>query len=198
MTEKQATALNMRLPPSVGTVGSVLFFVALFSLSNPDREGYEQFRRFHGNCANGYLHAIGMPMAVSGVFLLVRSASDGPNFTRHLQLCVTTAYLYLYMQFEALHPLGPALFWLLYMGIFEFVLYRKLYSNPALSRIWFLQMGVFLIAFNVLALETLGHGFYEKHHSHVLEFFNSVFHTPLYGVNSLLGLVTLRADHVCW
>jgi uncharacterized membrane protein YGL010W len=50
-------------------------------------------------------------------------------------------------------------------------------------------------------LEVIGHGLYEHHHSYVDEFFNSVFHTPLYGVNSVLlsgGLVAPRTDHMCW
>jgi len=61
-----------------------------------------------------------------------------------------------------------------------------------------LQAGILLIAANVGALEMIGHGMYEKHHSYVEEFFNSVFHTPLYGINAVLGLFAPRADHVCW
>ena len=155
----------------VGMIGSIVFFMTLFSLANPNREGYEQFRKCHGNCVNGILHFIGMPLAVSGVFMIVRSVSDHAEFTRHLSFVVTTTYLYLYLQYES-HPYTPWLFYIMYMAIWEFLLYRKLYNNPSWSRISYLVTGIGLVVFNVGALEAIGHGLFEHHHSYVLEFFN--------------------------
>ena len=190
------------LPPTLGKIGAIVFFVTLFSMAHPGQDGYNEFRKCHGNCINGILHAIGMPMAVSGVFLIVRSASDSAIFTRHVQIAVTTAYLGLYLTNQnAVSAVSPWIFYLIYMSIFEFLLYQKLYSNPKWNRTMFLIRGISLIAFNVGALETIGHGLYEGHHSYVSEFFNSVFHTPLYGVNSALlasGMVPPRSDHLCW
>lgn len=180
-----------------GKAISIFFFVALFSLANPDQEGYKQFRKCHGNCVNGVLHAIGMPLAVSGVFLIVRFLSNSAEFTKHVQFCVTTSYLYLYLQYET-NLWSPWLFYISYMGIFHFILYHKLYKNESIHRKTFLYLGVSLVLANVAALETIGHGWFEHHHSYVLEFFNSVFHTPLYGINSVLGLFVPREDHVCW
>eukprot|EP00980_Cylindrotheca_fusiformis_P011643 scaffold2751_cov131-Cylindrotheca_fusiformis.AAC.10 len=185
------------LKPEIGMVGSILFFATLFSLANPNQEGYEQFRKCHGNCVNGVLHAIGMPLAVSGVFMVVRSATDSPEFTRHLQFCVVTAYLYLYLNYET-DRWSPWIFYVLYMGIFDGVLYRHLYKSKSFNRTKFLLIGLGLVAVNVGALETIGHGIFEHHHSYVLEFFNSVFHTPLYGINSVMGYMNPRPDHVCW
>ena len=141
-------------------------------------------------------------MAVSGVFLIVRAASDSPSFTRLLQTIVTTLYLSLYLQYES-DPRSPWIFYVLYMGIFECILYRKLYNNLKFKRGNFFVMGVVLVFINVGALETIGHGVYEKHHSYVLEFFNSVVHTPLYGINSILSSSGFteaqpKYDHVCW
>jgi uncharacterized membrane protein YGL010W len=180
-------------------MGSILFFVTLFSLATPNAEGYAQFRKCHGNCVNGVLHAIGMPLAVSGVFMVVRSVSDSPSFTRQVQVCVTSAYLYLYQQYEP-NLYSPILFYIMYLGIFEFILYQQVYnSSKKHGRLWYLAWGIFLIITNVGALEAIGHGpFFEKHHSYVTEFFNSVFHTPLYGINSLLGLIWERPEHTCW
>jgi hypothetical protein len=189
---KKPTGLN----PAHGVLGSITFFLTLFSLANPNQEGYEQFRKCHGNCFNGVLHAIGMPIAVSGVFLVVRAASDSPEFTRKLQLCVVSAYLYLYLQYES-NQYAPWIFYVLYMGIFDGILYQNLYYKN-FTRIQFVLMGLALVAINVGALETIGHGFYEHHHSYVLEFFNSVFHTPLYGINSVMTMVEPRDDHDCW
>ena len=145
--------------------------MTLFALASPDKEGYEQFRKCHGNCVNGLLHFIGMPLAVSGVFLIVRSVSDAPEFARHLSFLVTTRYLYLYLQYEV-HPYSPWLFYIMYMSIWEFVLYRKVYNNPSWSRLSFLIVGILLVLMNVGALEAVGHGIFEKHHSYVSEFFN--------------------------
>ena len=198
------------LPPTLGKIGSVVFFATLFSLANPDRDGYNEFRKCHGNCINGILHAIGMPLAVSGVFLIVRSVADSAIFTRHIQIVVTTAYLGLYLtNGNAVSAISPWIFYIIYMSIFEFVLYQQLYSNPKWNRTMFLIRGITLIAVNVGALETIGHGVFEGHHSYVSEFFNSVFHTPLYGINSVLlstGMVDvstnstsdLASHHVCW
>ena len=171
MGQQQKSSGGRGLPPILGKLGSVAFFLTLFALANPDKEGYEQFRKCHGNCVNGLLHSIGMPLAVSGVFLIVRSVSDAPEFTRHLSFLVTTRYLYLYLQYEA-HLYSPWLFYIMYMSIWEFVLYRKVYNNPSWSRLSFLIAGILLVLMNVGALESVGHGIFEKHHSYVSEFFN--------------------------
>lgn len=159
------------LPPSVGMIGSIIFFVILFTLADPNQEGYEQFRKCHGNCVNGILHFLGMPLAVAGVFLIIRSVSDHSEFTRYLSFAVTTTYLYLYLRYES-HPFTPWLFYVLYMSIWEFVLYRKIYNDPSWSRMSYLVMGILLVFINVGALETIGHGLFEHHHSYVSEFFN--------------------------
>ena len=94
------------LPPYLGKLGSLLFFVAMFVLAEPNQNGYAQFRKCHGNCVNGLLHAIGMPPAVAGVFLIIRSVSDCATFTRYLQGSILTVILVLYLRYEA-HPLTP-------------------------------------------------------------------------------------------
>lgn len=185
------------LPPKIGMLISIAFFIILFSLANTNQEGYDQFRKCHGNCVNGILHAIGMPIAVSGVFLVIRSASNGPHFTRYLQFFVITGYLYLYLQYE-IDRWSPWLFYISYMGVFDRFLFRYIYQDPAWTRLKYLNVGIALVAFNVGALETIGHGIYEHHHSYVLEFFNSVFHTPLYGINSISGILMPRVEHKCW
>lgn len=159
------------LPPIIGMIGSIIFFMILFALADPNQEGYKQFRKCHGNCVNGLLHFLGMPLAVSGVFLIVRSVSDHSDFTRHLSFVVTTTYLYLYLQFEP-HPYTPWLFYIMYMSMWEFVLYQKLYNDPSWSRLSYLIVGILLVFINVGALESIGHGLFEHHHSYVLEFFN--------------------------
>ena len=134
-------------------------------------------------------------------------------------MIVTTAYLGLYLTFEE-DLVSPWIFYLIYMSIFEYILFRRLYNSGhggsgkspvnfggkgSNSIGWrrrdYLILGVSLVFFNVGILETVGHGYYEHHHSYVLEFFNSVFHTPLYGINSVLlssGLRGPRDDHICW
>ena len=111
--------------------------------------------------------------------MIVRSVSDHAEFTRHLSFVVTTTYLYLYLQYES-HPYTPWLFYIMYMAIWEFLLYRKLYNNPSWSRISYLVTGIGLVVFNVGALEAIGHGLFEHHHSYVLEFFNV---SPSYYLN---------------
>jgi hypothetical protein len=169
--ERQKSSSGRGLPPILGKLGSIVFFLTLFGLANPGKDGYEQFRKCHGNCVNGLLHFVGMPLAVSGVFLIIRSVSDSPEFTRHLSFIVATRYLYLYLQYEV-HPYSPWLFYAMYMSIWEFVLYRKVYNNPSWSRLSFLIVGILLVLVNVGALEAIGHGIFEHHHSYVEEFFN--------------------------
>lgn len=185
------------LPPLLGMAGSIAFFAVLFNLADPNMDGYEQFRKCHGNCVNGILHAIGMPLAVSGVFLIIRAVSDSPEFTRTLQFLVVTRYLYLYLQYES-HPYSPWLFYILYMGLFDRGLYEHFYYDPKYTRWQYLGVGTSLIFINVGLLESIGHGMFEHHHSYVEEFFNSVFHTPLYGINSVLSYLSQQPDHTCW
>jgi hypothetical protein len=196
---RSKTTLRSGLPPTVGKIGSLAFFVVLFALAEPDQHGYDVFRKCHGNCVNGVLHFVGMPLAVSGVFLLIRAASDSPLFTRILQGLVLTRYLVLYLTFER-NPYSPWLFYVLYLCILDGYLYHHVYqSDPAWTRFRYLIVGVLLIIINVGALEVIGHGQYEQHHSYVYEFCNSVFHTPLYGINSVwTTLIASRTDHVCW
>ena len=160
------------LPPIVGKIGSIVFFAILFGMASKNQDGYEQFRKCHGNCVNGILHAIGMPCAVSGVFLIVRSVTNSAIFTRVLQSCVTTLYLLFYTRYET-NPLSPWLFYLVYMTIFDRILYQRLYLSSQWTRVSYLLTGIGLIAFNVGALEVIGHGYFEHHHSYVEEFFNS-------------------------
>ena len=188
-------------PPLLGQVGAVIFFAILFANAHPTADGYAQFRKCHGNCVNGILHAIGMPLAVQGVFLIIRSVSDAAEFTRYLQCTVVTLYLYLYLQYET-NPYSPWIFYVFYMSFFEWIGYQRLYQSKQWNRQSYLVTGMALVIVNVGALEAIGHGsLYENHHSYVSEFFNSVFHTPLYGINSIL--TTLLGyerpdDHTCW
>lgn len=191
------TVYQRGLPPSLGVAGSVVFFLTMFSLAQPNEQGYEQFRKCHRHCVNGLLHFVGMPPAVSGVFLIVRSVTDSADFTRHLQFIVMSAILYLYLGYEQ-NPYTPWLFYGMYMSVLEGFMYHFVYQNPKWSRLSYLFVGVSLIGSNVAGLEVIGHGFFENHHSYVLEFFNSVFQTPLYGINSVWGLVAPRPDHSCW
>mmetsp|Transcript_27611 Transcript_27611/g.32217 ORF Transcript_27611/g.32217 Transcript_27611/m.32217 type:complete len:211 (-) Transcript_27611:418-1050(-) len=185
-------------PPLFGKAFSIAFFAVLFGLANPSTGGYEEFRKCHGNCINGILHAIGMPLAVSGVFLVIRAVTDSPDFTRTLQFLVVTGYLCLYLRYES-NPYSPWLFYILYLGIFDRVLYQHFYYEGSKWTRWnYLCVGISLIAVNVGLLETIGHGLFEHHHSYVKEFFNSVFHTPLYGINSILWYVSESTDHTCW
>ena len=173
--------------PTIGKIGSIIFFVTLFLLCNPNIDGYNEFRKCHGNCMNGILHSIGMPLAVSGVMCIVHGLRGcNPNFTRNVQSIVVTLYLSLYITYESCqYYITPILFYILYMSIFEFILYRKLYSKKS-GRLYFILLGIILVFVNVSTLEVIGHGYYEHHHSYVSEFFNSVFHTPLYGINSVV------------
>ncbi|KAL3914918.1 MAG: hypothetical protein SGILL_005887 [Bacillariaceae sp.] len=161
---QQSTSTQLpSLPPLLGKFGSIVFFLALFGLAHKNIDGYEQFRKCHGNCVNGLLHFVGMPPAVAGVFLIVRAASNNAGFTRLLQSVVTSYYLYLYTTYEE-HPLSPWLFYAMYMTIWE-CLYHFLYNrNKTWRRRDFLGVGIFLIAVNVGGLESVGHGVFEHHH----------------------------------
>jgi hypothetical protein len=160
-TTTSLSLLKASLPPWLGKIGSILFFFTLFSLAKEDAEGYEAFRKCHGNCINGLLHFVGMPPAVAGVFLIVRGVSDSPTFTRLLQSAVTTCYLYYYLTYET-NFVSPWLFYGLYMTIWE-CLYHFMYQRK-LSRINFVLYGIVLILVNVGGLETIGHGVFEHHH----------------------------------
>ncbi|KAG7353534.1 DUF962 domain containing protein [Nitzschia inconspicua] len=189
------TSSKNALPPMLGKIGSILFFVILFSLAKENSEGYQEFRKCHGNCINGLLHFVGMPPAVSGVFLVVRGVADSPIFTRILQSGVTTCYLCYYLTYET-NVISPWLFYGLYMAIWE-CLYHFVY-NKNFTRSKFVFYGILLILVNVGGLETIGHGVFEHHHSYVSEFFNSVFHTPIYGINSVLATLGMHMEHSCW
>lgn len=185
------------LPSTLGMVGSIAFFLTLFGLANPDQSGYEQIRKCHRNCMNGLLHFGGMPIAVSGVFLIMRGVSDSAEFTRHLSIGVASAFLYLYLRYET-NAYSPWLFYFLYTSVFEFILYRRIYRDPTWNRLAYVLVGILVVATTVGSMEVIGHGIFEHHHSYVSEFFNSVFHTPLYGVNSALNLVAPQTNHTCW
>jgi hypothetical protein len=161
----RSTSLSsMSLPPSWGKIGSILFFTILFVLAKKNSEGYEEFRKCHGNCINGLLHFVSMPAAVSGVFFIVRGVSTSPTFTRLLQSAVTTCYLYFYLTYET-NTSSPWLFYGLYMTLWE-CLYHFFY-HKACTRVQFVWYGAILILVNVGGLETIGHGIFERHHRYV-------------------------------
>lgn len=184
-------------PIAVGVAGSIIFFATLFGSADPTDNGYSEFRKCHMNCVNGILHAFLMPAAVCGVFFLVRAFTASSSFTRWLQAVVTSLYFIIYLRHQhRFERASPWLFYIAYMVVFDRILYARFYVTK--DTMFFLTNGILLIALNVGALEVVGHGMLEHHHSYVSEFFNSVFHTPIYGIESVLHKIGLNPTHECW
>jgi uncharacterized membrane protein YGL010W len=153
---------------------------------NPTLEGYKVYRRFHSNCWNGLLHTLFMPVAVTGFFFLINwiffhTYLLNKKLVSQLQKIFLFCFTFGWMFYD---PLGGLLTFAFYYGLFNFN-DLMFYSNKNRTSYFYLKYGILLLGGSVLFLECVGHGYTEHHHSHLWEMFNSFFHTPLYGINSL-------------
>ena len=159
---------SFSLPTSLGKLGSIFFFVALFALADPTPHGLQVFRKCHQNCISGVLHGILMPVAVCGVFCIVRAVSDDKIFTRWIQFVIVALYTMLYVEQQrneqqddddenqGLIPI--LLFVVSHFVLFDRILYQTFLVRKDVTRTTYFWTGTLIIAANVGTLEVVAHG----------------------------------------
>ena len=150
---------------------------------DPTITGYNAYRVFHSNCMNGLLHTVFMPIALIGFFLIVNGLTCD-TFTEFLRIIFSVLYFVGYFNID---PYMGSLTVIIYYMI-TYLAHEDMRSKMLKRHMMFI--GFMLLLISVTMMELVGHGLFENHHSHLWEFFNSVFHTPLYGMNSIKYLFT--------
>jgi uncharacterized membrane protein len=184
---------------------------------DPSDAGLETFRSYiHQNQVTGLLHFLFMPLACAGAFTMLQglffayfSKNDGvqksKRFTNAVLFILILFFEYGYLQKS--HAILGTLTLLAYLyiiySVINFnadVLYSALYSaleNQRDER--FLQeigyfitfCGAFFLGFSLFMMEIVGHWCIEGHGSTLSQFFNSVYHTPLYGTIALFEFLRI-------
>ena len=168
-------------------------------------KGYEQYRSgVHTNCWTGLLHTLFMPVATMGFFMLIYScemffkpkeiysATDTRFFKNTLLLIYWIGYLFTFpivgtFTIAYYHHLTT---WVLNMS----TLYMYKSSNKRKTKNQIFITSIVLLIFSVGMMEFIGHWTLENHASRLHEFFNSIYHTPVYGTMSIIYPLT----NECW
>jgi len=117
-----------------------------------------------------------MPVACVGFFLCVK-AVWGAQVAKKLLTAILAFMMIGWFTFEPIYSIiTVAFYWLLINWT----------MNRAGKNKNNLFIGATMLAISVSVMEFIGHWYLEGNASHLGEFFNSVYHTPLYGVKSLL------------
>ena len=162
---------------------------------NPTLAGYNQYRNgIHINCITGFLHTIFMPLATLGFFLFLKTFDFRLDSNKKPYTTSYTNIVFLFVL--GLYELGyffmfPIVGSITIFFYFLFILINLKLStidymkNPKLKKFKYRFYALLLITVSVGIMEFLGHGYLEHKHSNIFEFFNSIFHTPVYGLYSL-------------
>lgn len=152
-----------------------------FYYPTPTQEAYEAYRIFHSNCYNGWIHSFFMPLAVMSFFTALYGlfgSANGKRIAKVMMLLFWIGYLFYSPYIGTI----TILFYNL-LSAELFYMLKNTESNGINKSL--LLRGVLMLAIVVSIMEFVGHGYFENHHSHLLEAPNSIFHTPLYGFKSL-------------
>ena len=155
----------------------------------PNKIGYEMYREFHSNCYNGLVHTFFMPIAVTGVFLMIYGLIG-----RKMEIIKNIMTFTICLSYATYNP------W--YISILTLLVYHHLVNfmiKMVLKSTFFLRyvhifIGLIIMGFAVGVMEFLGHGTFEHHHSHLSEVFNSIYHTPLFSINAIFDFFSGN----CW
>lgn len=180
---------------------------------DPSIKGYNQYRNgIHMNCYTGILHGIGMPIASVAFFVLCQLIelhikhiyySKSELYMKDIYFGISLTKIFRNIIF-ILFFLGY-LFTFPIMGIITIIIYYKivdyfmdiatvyLYYNH--NTLFKAKTNIFIICCiclfgSISILEFLSHGYLENTHSNIFEFFNSIYHTPVYGFNSFYYIFT--------
>lgn len=158
--------------------------------------GYQQFRSgLHENCLTGLIHCVYMPLAAIGFFNIIAYIEMNLNprecytlrWTRKTKNCLLIFYWLCYMN---TFPIIGTLTIFIYYVILTWALNLSTYKlfkayNKHEAKLNILKCGLYLLIISIGILEFFSHWYLEQHSSRINELFNSILHTPVYGINSL-------------
>ena len=153
----------------------------------PTYLGYQIFRSsIHQNYYTGILHGIFLPISAIGLMFIIHSLVKTiyPRDSQYMivQRVEHTLY-YILGGFSCCYASYDPFYGFITVLFYWFIMKKAVYAGPRLIT------GILLMAVSIGVMEFGGHWFLENLGSNLSHFPNSVIHTPLYGVRSVLGIL---------
>ena len=156
----------------------------------PTYLGYSLFTQvIHRNYYTGILHGIFLPVAAIGLMFIIHSLIkklyrfDSNHAVREktekVMWYILGWFSCCYASYDVYYGAITILFYYCLMN-------QGIKAGPNL--LW----GILLMGLSVGMMEFVGHWYLENGASNLSHFFNSVIHTPLYGVRSILNQIVIK------
>lgn len=174
----------------------------------PNIEGYNLFNhRIHQHMITGLIHGICTPIAGIGIFMIIFAINilltrrfllklSPAERTKRIMYVILGFYLSGYLSYSPGYGLITVLF---YWYIINKTINRVHYNHSPTYNIYYKYddiktqqlfiKGVMFLLFSVCGMEFIGHWLIEGEGSNVSLLFNSIYHTPLYGVKNILNFI---------
>lgn len=169
-------------------------------------KGYEIFRdNLHLNCITGWLHAVGMPIILIGffvflhgyIFLVTDNIKRATDITKSIVTLLGCLFIFGYTHYDIIIGFITVniYMWLIITSLNnKYRLYKSYidkdtnFYNPEIYAItiYFMINGILMIIIPLFIMEFIGHWLIENNSSNVSNVINSIYWTPLYGINSLI------------
>lgn len=170
--------------------------------------GYNTFRsHIHQNCYTGILHGICMPIATCAFFIILQmfemyfiSIYSKSLYTKFFR---TILFIFIVCGYLLTFPIMGCITILFYTLLTEYVMNKttyyidknkkvifsdgKMYSD---TRDFIALSSLILLIGTISFLEFFSHGYLESGHSDITQVLNSIYHTPVYGMNSFYYIFT--------
>jgi len=150
----------------------------------PSQLGYDIFTSYiHQNWLTGILHGIGLPASAIGVFMIIYGlfslvSSEPKTLTRYVSYFVLGGYTSGYLGYDP--------YWgILTILIYWILIHESINTAAGHSPLVNIKVGSVIFASSLFLMEFIGHWLLESQGSDVSQLFNSIFHTPLYGVKAI-------------
>ena len=178
----------------------------------PNYMGSLYFKQhIHRHFVTGVIHGVCTPIAAVGVFMIIHGV-NGFIQCKTLEIRkqrnrftaspkpggVTKKILYFVLGFFACGYMGYSpkvgaltllIYWYILSGFINKFSQARLDSGNAIHYRKLAFQGFIILSTNVAMMEFIGHWLIERQASDVTWLANSVYHTPLYGVESILGVL---------
>jgi hypothetical protein len=173
----------------------------------PNIDGYRLFTEYiHQHPVTGLIHAIFMPLATCGFFLIVfailglyminkiKYYEQWPGkLTKIKNIVNGLAHFILGFVFAGYVTFSPwvgSLTIMFYWYVIQkTVNYAESFEKTPINMSRILYNGLYLLVTSIIIMEFIGHWYLEGKGSDITQLLNSIYHTPLYGTISLIGFV---------
>ena len=145
------------------------------------QSGYDLYKELHQNPYNQFIHGIGMPFTILGVFIwLPALLGFFKDSARIFNYCLTLVFCAYYVSWDPVGGLLCLLFYRFYIA--DCIRYTQMTKR---NRRQSIAIGFVGMLFFIGLQEGIGHTFFEEKNSDLCQLPNSIIIAPIFGMRAL-------------